>query len=103
MAHILLAYGADPLVSCLHTKLIHGGFTNSSTKWECVPWRTTAVHMLLGESAGLVLGPAPWEDYEGLRQECLLAVQRKAEAEKQERVLDTRVNQDGRFCCVVLC
>lgn len=98
MAQQLLVCGADPLVQCLHTRLIkpssaHG--TKGINNWRAVPWRTTVLHMLLGESAGLLLGPVPWRGYVELQQLCLQMAIQLAASDKVEALLDARVNEDG--------
>lgn len=101
MVQQLLLAGADPLVQCLHTRLVrpspaaHGAASSSSDAWQAVPWRTTVLHMLLGESAGLVLGPVPWPEFLELQQLCLQVAEQLAKSEKHEAVLNTRVNEDG--------
>lgn len=98
MAEQLLLSGADPLIQCLHTRLIRpsnsSGGSKSRDSWKAVPWRTTVLHMLLGESAGLVLGPVPWPVYLELQVQCLRVAVNLAAHDKQEAVLDTR--QSGR-------
>jgi hypothetical protein len=98
MAQQLLVCGADPLVQCLHTRLIKPSSAQGAkgiNNWRAVPWRTTVLHMLLGESAGLLLGPVPWPGYVELQQLCLQMAIQLAASDKVEALLDKRVNEDG--------
>lgn len=102
MAQQLLLSGANPLVECRHTRLIKpstASGTKGTNKWEAAPWRTTALHMLLGESAGLVLGPVPWLRYLELQHLALQKAVELAGYEKQLALLDTRVNEAGEELC----
>jgi len=89
------------MVSCTHTKLCQPSSmfaadpSSSGSTWQAVEWKTTALHMLLGESAGLVLGPVPWSGYENLQELCVAAAVKLAGANKQLALLDGCVNQDG--------
>lgn len=112
MAQQLLLSGADPLVQCRHTRLIKpsaASGTKGSDKWRAATWTTTALHMLLGDSAGLVLGPVPWLRYVELQHLALQKAVELAGHEKQQALglLDSRVNEAGegvlhaaaRCCC----
>lgn len=90
------------MVPCTHTKLCQPSSmlagdpsSSSGSTWQAVQWETTAMHMLLGESAGLVLGPVPWSVYVKLQEMCVETAVRLAGADKQLALLDERVNQDG--------
>lgn len=99
MAQQLLLCGADPLVQCLHTRLVKPSSahrTKGINLWQVVPWRTTVLHVLLGESAGLLLGPVPWRVYVELQQLCLQMATQLAASDKAEALLNTRVNEDGK-------
>jgi hypothetical protein len=57
--------------------------------------------MLLGDSAGLVLGPVPWLRYVELQHLALQKAVELAGHEKQQQMdlLDTRVNEAGEGSC----
>jgi hypothetical protein len=100
MVRHLLSAGSDPLVQCAHTRLKNwkpstAGSASSANGWQALPWHTTVLHMLLGESAGLVLGPVPWAEVLELQQLCLQVVKQEAVSNRQEAVLNTRLNEDG--------
>jgi hypothetical protein len=92
---LLLAAHADPLLPSKHPKLTwHAdkqakSGSSSSGAWKFEPAQMTALHLLLGDSCSLFLGPAAASSYEQLLPACLqaaLSVQRFEQGLKRQLV-----------------